>query len=136
MAHRLWLDDRRRPPWGYDLWAKTADQAIELLLAHDVEHASLDHDLAEEHYEDADDPRPGYGEPPRSIDRTRYVHKTGYAVIEWMHTANHWVADLVVHTLNGRAADEMMEKVRRCAPAWVSCARIAFRARPLPPRSR
>ena len=84
MAHRLWLDDRRRPPWGYDLWAKTADQAIELLLAHDIEHASLDHDLAEEHYEGADDPR---------LRRAAEVHRPhevrqqdGYAVIEWMHT--------------------------------------------------
>jgi len=128
MGNRLWLDDRRRPPWGYDLWAKTADQAIEMLLAHDVEHASLDHDLAEEHYED--------GESLEPIDRTRYAHKTGYAVIEWMHTADHWVADIIVHTLNGRAADEMMEKVRRCAPAWVSCARVAFRSPPpQPPRS-
>lgn len=28
---RLWLDDRRKPPWGYDLWAKTADEAIAML---------------------------------------------------------------------------------------------------------
>ncbi len=120
MASRLWLDDRRQPPWGYDLWAKTADQAIAMLEDHEVEHASLDHDLDEAHYE-------GAGDTSGAIDRSTYANKTGYAVIEWMHARGHWVADITVHTLNGRAADEMMMKLREWAPSWVCCRRVAFR---------
>ena len=49
---KLWLDDIRKPPWGYDLWAKTADECIEMLQRYgdEITHASLDHDLADAHY--------------------------------------------------------------------------------------
>ena len=45
---KLWLDDKRKPPWDYDLWAKTAKEAIAMLEEHGdaIEHCSLDHDLA------------------------------------------------------------------------------------------
>ena len=31
MGKRLWLDDCRKMPSDYDLWAKTADEAIDIL---------------------------------------------------------------------------------------------------------
>lgn len=40
----LWLDDRRPAPPGW-LHAMTVDEAKKVLEAHDVEMASLDHDL-------------------------------------------------------------------------------------------
>jgi len=46
---RLWLDDVRMSPWGYDLWAKTYDECVRLLEEHSVGHVSLDHDLGTEH---------------------------------------------------------------------------------------
>ena len=50
---KLWLDDVREP-WRYGklgwTWVKTAAEAIELLKTGKVEEASLDHDLAPEHY--------------------------------------------------------------------------------------
>lgn len=46
----LWLDDIR-PPWRFGYmgaeWAKTAEEAIEILKTGKVLFASLDHDLSE-----------------------------------------------------------------------------------------
>jgi len=41
----LWLDDVRPMPVGFDLWAKTYGQAIEMIKAHDITFISFDHDL-------------------------------------------------------------------------------------------
>lgn len=41
----LWLDDVRPAPKGYDYWALTAHQALEVLQTGCVGHVSLDHDL-------------------------------------------------------------------------------------------
>jgi hypothetical protein len=123
MGKRLWLDDMRKPPWGYDLWAKTADEAIRMLQEHDVEHVSLDHDLADEHYKTVES-SPGYGEPPKAIDRSAFVEKTGYAVLEWMHENDRWVADISVHTLNPTGGEDMMRKLQNRAPAHVQFRRV------------
>lgn len=123
MAERLWLDDNRKPPWGYSLWAKTAAEAIQMLQDHEVEHCSLDHDLAEEHYADAIESS-GYSEPPRPIDRSKYKELTGYAVVEWMHANNRWVAEIHVHTLNKRGAEDMMAMIRKHAPDHVEGRRV------------
>lgn len=42
---KLWLDDVRSMPAGYDVWAKTADEAIEYLKTGQVTEISFDHDL-------------------------------------------------------------------------------------------
>jgi len=42
---KLWLDDLRKMPEGYDLHVKTASEAIRALIQHSVEEISLDHDL-------------------------------------------------------------------------------------------
>jgi hypothetical protein len=44
---QLWLDDLRPPPDGW-VWARTAPEAIEILLKGNVGQMSLDHDLGEE----------------------------------------------------------------------------------------
>jgi hypothetical protein len=120
MAERLWLDDRRKPPWGYSLWAKTADEAIEMLRAHKVEHCSLDHDLAEEHYE----PTPTGYMPPPPLDRSKYKEKTGYAVLEWMAANREWVLDISIHTLSERGGDDMELLIEREAPNEVKSRRV------------
>lgn len=112
---KLWLDDTRKPPWGYDLWAKTADECIEMLQRHEVKHVSLDHDLAEEHYAVQDGGGPW--------DRSALKEKTGYAVIEWMATTGKWVAEIHVHSLSTGAQD-MIDKLREAAPAGVTYARV------------
>lgn len=47
---RLWLDDIRPMPEGFDVLTKTAEEAIMVLQTGLVAHISLDHDLAQEHY--------------------------------------------------------------------------------------
>lgn len=43
-AMRLWLDDLRPPPPGWE-WAKTVEEAILIIESGEVVEASLDHDL-------------------------------------------------------------------------------------------
>ena len=127
-AHlRLWLDDFRHPPFGYDLWAKTYQEAIDLLDPgeHVISHCSLDHDLADEHYEHANTVDP--------IPRGLYKEKTGYAVLEWMRDKGIWVPSIYVHTLNEMGASEMLQFIREHAPAHVKYQRTKPRD-PAPPR--
>src|SRR5271155_3815583 len=97
---RLWLDDRRKPPWGYDLHAKTYEECVEMLERYgdQIVHVSLDHDLYDEHYE----PEPTGYMPAPPLNRSKYKEKTGYAVVEWMVETGRWVLDISVHTLNKR----------------------------------
>src|SRR5277367_2898861 len=86
----LWLDDVR-PPWKHGYigaeWCKTADEAIALLETGKVTFASLDHDLAEEHY------------PWNCTELPRRGAKTGYDVVCWMEENGVWQKDGVrVHS--------------------------------------
>lgn len=99
---KLWLDDERQP-WKHGClgwtWAKTAAEAIELLKTGNVEEASLDHDLAWEHY------------PAAEVDEKDYKEQTGYSVVCWMEENNVWPPNGTrVHSMNpvGR---EKMQKV-------------------------
>ena len=44
---KLWVDDIRKMPSWYDVWAKDADEAIAVLSMKKVTHLSLDHDLGD-----------------------------------------------------------------------------------------
>lgn len=44
---KLWLDDIRQVPDGW-VWAKTADEALEILARGKVTHISFDHDLGDD----------------------------------------------------------------------------------------
>jgi len=44
---RVWLDDLRTPSAGFDIHARTADEAIALFKGGNVSLISLDHDLGE-----------------------------------------------------------------------------------------
>ena len=123
VGERLWLDDMRKPPWGYDRWAKTAAECIQMLQDHYITHVSLDHDLHDEHYGVVES-SPGYGEAPTVLDRSSFKEQTGYAVLEWMHEHNRWTQDISVHTLNPRGGDDMMNKLRNRAPGWVKFQRV------------
>lgn len=92
---KMWLDDIREP-WKFGAigweWVKTAEEAINLLKAGEVEVASLDHDLSDEHYpwnrsNEYDMPVSGAG--------------TGYDVVCWMEENNAWPKGGVsVHSMN------------------------------------
>ncbi len=48
MAIRVWLDDKRVMPKGFDVHAATAPEAIRYLSTEEVSIVSLDHDLGAE----------------------------------------------------------------------------------------
>jgi hypothetical protein len=120
---KLWLDDMRKPPFGYDLVAKTADECIQMIKDHRVEHVSLDHDLCPAHYSLAESSY-GYGEPPRILDRSGFQEKTGYAVLEWMREANVWVPEIHIHTLNTQGGEDMLALLKAHAPPEVVFKRV------------
>lgn len=113
MSRSIWLDDERKKSVEFDVWVKTADEAIAALQAGDVDLISLDHDLADEHYPCASGA--GYGEA--ALDRSRFREKTGYDVVLWMAEHNVWPATIYVHTLNPVGRADMVRTIQRYAPA-------------------
>lgn len=89
---KLWLDDERPAPEGWDL-AKTAGHAIMLLASGNYGEVSLDHDLGPD------------------------IVGTGYQVACWLEeqvmSDPHFFAPIVhVHTANPSARGKMMQAVR------------------------
>lgn len=73
---KIWLDDIREMPEEYDVWAKTADQAILALQTGNVTHMSFDHDLGMEMR-----PTGKFGIMTAKEDKTA---KSGYDVAMWV----------------------------------------------------
>lgn len=104
---RLFLDDIREP-WRFGFitseWAHTAEEAIEMLKTGEVTFATLDHDLAPEHYVS-----------------TSYLAGTsgsscgqgcGCVVVDWMEENNIWPIDgVVVHSQNPAGAARMRQAI-------------------------
>jgi len=57
---KLWIDDLRTPPIGYDLWARNYDDAIKLINENrnKITRISFDHDIAS--YDDYGNELTGY----------------------------------------------------------------------------
>ncbi len=103
MITKLWLDDVR-PPWKYGAmgwqWAKTYEEAVTILKTGKIEFASLDHDLAWEHY-------PGSGVDPKDCQE-----KTGYHVLQYIKDNNLWPKDgISVHSMNPVGRQRMEQVV-------------------------
>jgi len=101
---KLWLDDIRDPASHGRLgwtWVTTVADAIALLSTGEVTEASLDHDLAFEHY----------------VNGTLYsgeLEKTGYHVVCWMEEHNVWPENGVhVHSMNPVGARRMRDVIDR-----------------------
>lgn len=106
---QLWLDDVRDPwmfGWGGSIWAKTADEAIEVLKTGQVEYASLDHDLTWEQT------IAGWG-PYGEISDTGA--KSGYDVILWLeHNQQYWPSKgIKVHSQNPAGKKRMEQVIER-----------------------
>jgi hypothetical protein len=95
---KIWIDDLRDKPLGYDKWVKTSKQAISLLRAASeysqrLEEISFDHDLGGE-------------------DTTR-------PVLLWMIENNVWPEVLRVHSGNPVGARWLTQMMRQYAPDGV-----------------
>lgn len=91
---RVWLDDLRPMPPGYDLWVKTAKEAIEILATNTVVGISLDHDLGDEDREDC-----GRGtQVARFIEESAFNGEIEFVVCQ-VHSANPVGRDNMMGTL-------------------------------------
>lgn len=113
----LWLDDdkeHRRPPYFglcglHWTWVYTANEAIELLMTGKVVYASLDHDLADEHYFAYHQGVAGDAESYKNCKE-----KTGMSVLQYMEDNNVFpVYGVRIHTMNPVAKQKMLEIVER-----------------------
>lgn len=69
---KLWIDDIRPMPKGYDVQAFSADEAIEILKTMNITHVAFDHDLGDVKTTDG---------PIVTWDQHE---KTGYDVAKWI----------------------------------------------------
>lgn len=117
----LWLDDIRMPPErGVWQWVKNYDEAIKALSTFNYDWASLDHDLADEHY---------HALTPDSIAIADFREKTGYDVALWMAEHEVWPRKgVVVHSWNPAGAKRICGIVDRYAPYGDPCIHIPARS--------
>lgn len=94
---KLWVDDERPKPQDFDIWAKTADEAIRILNLGGVTEISLDHDLGS-------------------------LEKTGYSVAVWIEAAasNGYLAKLKwsVHSANPPGRRNIEMALRKADEFW------------------
>lgn len=96
--YKLYLDDVRPTPEGYDLRAFTAKDAINLIQLYPVSHISFDHDLGDDE-----------------------KHGTGYTVASWIErqaaeNPDFQVPSFHIHSANpvgARAIQRAMESAQR-----------------------
>jgi hypothetical protein len=96
---KLWVDDVRPMPKGFDYHAKTAQEAIHLIGQNIVEEISLDHDLG--------------SEEPR---------ETGYFVAKFIMVAAHnkWIKPIrwAVHSANPVGRENIENALRNADLFW------------------
>ena len=107
---KLWHDDIRRPPDNSWKWARTNEQAKELLASGEVVEASLDHDLGL-HDEDPDE--------LGAHRRVGHDIGAGYALVEWMCETGYIPARVSIHSWNSSGAERMAVALRGagCQPS-------------------
>lgn len=105
---KLYLDDIRPCPKGW-VYAQTVSEAVSkvehaLKNGEEWEAASLDHDLALEHYIVS-----SYGSPPQT--------GTGADFVDWMIETNTWpTRKPLVHSMNPAGAKRMRAAIDRYGP--------------------
>ena len=105
---RLWIDDVRPVPLGFNVWAKDAEAALEIFKTGKVTFASFDHDLAE----DSD----GTFEKDGSwlvnqLEHLRF-HNTIPSFRYFVHSANPRGADYMASVLNRITDEEWLAEFR------------------------
>lgn len=101
----LWHDDIRRAPPGW-LWARTNEQAHELLQAHHVYACSLDHDLGLHEL----DPE-WYERLPDAVANQVFEHNrseaTGLDLVHWLLEHGRVPPAVRIHSWNPSGAEAM-----------------------------
>ena len=95
---KLWIDDLRVTPDGYELTARTYDEAVALLDKHwyDITHISFDHDLGLASVDENGEEMSGY-------DVANYIEEK---IVMENFTINHWIG-VQTHTSNTPGRDRI-----------------------------
>lgn len=101
----LWLDDIRKPSDHGHIgayWVETAGEAIACLQSLRPDFASLDHDLAEEHY-------------PWNCKDIEACKGTGYDVVCWLEqNPEFWPPNgVAVHSMNPAGKQRMLAVIEK-----------------------
>lgn len=114
----LWLDDFRNPAaHGYIFarWAKTYEEAIQLLQIGEITFASLDHDLGA--CPDCTEKMLHIGDmlTPETTFFNHCPHeKSGHDVVCWMEENNIWPIDgCKIHSMNPVGRDRMNQVIEK-----------------------
>jgi Cyclic-phosphate processing Receiver domain len=101
---RVWLDDLRPAPPGFDVHVTTANEAIALLKTGSVTHLSLDHDLG--------DPANGTG-----YEVARWVEEHAF---RWAEQAADGLPPLTwnIHSQNPVGVENMTRAMRNADRFW------------------
>lgn len=98
---KVWLDDLRPMPEGYDIHVATADAAIAALKTKTVTQISLDHDLG---------------------DETEINCGTGYDVAKYIEEAAFFKEiprlEVAIHSANPVGRDKMKRAITRADEYW------------------
>lgn len=117
--NKLWHDDIRPAPDGW-LWARTNEQAQEILRKGDIVECSLDHDLGYHDVELPEDPN----ELAEVLVLKGQSEETGYDLVCWMLENDLVPQKVTIHSWNPEGAAHMAARLSRYAPAdtdlWVA----------------
>ena len=93
---KIWVDDVRPMPDGFDFWAKTYQEAIEIIQTWKlnnwiIDAVSLDNDLGEDSLE-------------------------GRKIVLWFAENDYWPREVAVHSANVVAHEYMLGMISRYKP--------------------
>lgn len=98
---KLWLDDLRLPPEGWE-WVKSVEDCISALKTGQVEMLSLDNDLGLE-----------FNDNGEFLMAAEAVAPEGYLVVDWMVENNVWPDWVSLHTSNVVARNYMRKLLEK-----------------------
>jgi len=108
MSVKLWLDDVRPAPEGW-AWARTNEQAKQILALGNVVECSLDHDLGYHDVELPDDP----DELAEVLILKGQSEETGLDLVHWMVENEFVPARVTIHSWNPDGAKYMAARLNR-----------------------
>lgn len=119
---RLWHDDVRPPPDQSWTWARTNEQAIEVLSRSEpmVREISMDHDLGFHDVEIPEDP----DEAMDVLTLRGQAEETGLDLVEWMIENERVPEKITIHSWNPDGAHRM---AMRFVDAGHECVLAPFR---------
>lgn len=113
----IWLDDVRFPPARAWTWVKDFDEFFNLMMEtapEDVEVASLDHDLAPEHY------------PWSEVSPGAWTAKCGLDVVHAMIGVKFFPAQVILHSMNPAGVKNMRDALTTEGYSVVGRAKVPY----------